>query len=368
MIIDDLGTPSLLVEKERLEHNLRRMQSTAEAGGAQLRPHVKTHKSPWIARRQREAGAEGLTVATPAEAEAFFEDGFEDLRVAYAVVGEPGVAQAAQCYEGKRRPAPVLIEVDVGHGRCGVPWNHPERAETLARRVTEAPALELVGLLTHAGHSYHGPTEGGTPDDALRRVAREERERILAVAEDLRDAGWADPADFEISIGSTPSMTHFANDTRAGFSITEVRPGNYVFYDGMQVALGAAPLDDCALTVLATVTSKRRSEEGTERLYLDAGKKVLTTDRGSYGLDGYGTLLYNAAAMRPWPHARVERLSEEHAWVNVPGGAPFTTGDRLRLVPNHACVTVATQPALTLVDGEDVIETLPVVARGHRAP
>jgi D-serine deaminase-like pyridoxal phosphate-dependent protein len=391
MIVDDLDTPSLLVEKERLERNIRQMQDTAEAGGAQLRPHVKTHKSPAIARRQREAGASGITVATPAEAEAFFEEGFEDLRVAYAVVGErkharlarlmtrgadvsfcvdteAGVEQAAQFYEGRSRSASVLIEVDVGHGRCGVPWNHPGRAETLARRVTEASALRLAGLLTHAGHSYHGPTEGETPDDALRRVAREERERILAVAENLRDAGLADPADFEISIGSTPSMTHFANETRAGFSVTEVRPGNYVFYDGMQVALGAAPLDDCALTALATVTSKRRSEGGTERLYLDAGKKVLTTDRGSYGLDGYGTLLYNAAAMRPWPHARVERLSEEHAWVEVPGGAPFTTGDRLRLVPNHACVTVATQPALTLVDGEDVIETLPVVARGHRAP
>ena len=387
MIIDDLDTPALLVEKERLERNIRRMQSTAEAGGVRLRPHVKTHKSPGIARRQQEVGAEGLTVATPGEAEAFFKEGFDDLRLAYAVVGqrkharlarlmnqgadvsfcvdtEAGIVQAAQFYEGKSAPGRALLEIDVGHGRCGIPWDHPKRAEALARRVAEAPALRLVGLLTHAGQSYHGPREGETPDEALQRVAREERERILAVAEDLRDADLAVPGDFEISIGSTPSMTHFENDTRAGFSITEVRPGNYVFYDAMQVALGAAQLEDCALTALATVTSKRRSKGGTERLYLDAGKKVLTTDTG-YGLDGYGTLLYNAAAMRPWPHARVERLSEEHAWVQVPGGAPFTTGDRVRVVPNHACVTVATQPALQLVEGEELVDTPPVVARGH---
>jgi D-serine deaminase-like pyridoxal phosphate-dependent protein len=403
MIIDDLDTPALLVERARLERNLRRMQEKADAGGARLRPHIKTHKSPWIARRQQEVGAEGITVATPGEAEAFFEEGFEDLRVAYAVVGdrkharlarltnrgadvsfcvdtEAGIEAAAQFYDGKQRPAQVFLEIDVGHGRCGVPWSRPEQAEGLARQVRDASALRLCGLLTHAGHSYHGPAPQGhdpqgaseTPDEALRRVTREERERILSIAERLGEAGLADPARFEVSIGSTPSMTHFPvedeiEDEKAApgnFSVTEVRPGNYVFYDAMQVALGSAALEDCALTALATVTSKRRSEGGTERLYLDAGKKVLTTDTG-YDPSTYGTLLYNAAAMRPWPHARIHRLSEEHAWVQVPGGAPFTTGDRVRVVPNHACVTVATQDVLHLVDGEDVIRALPVVARGH---
>jgi D-serine deaminase-like pyridoxal phosphate-dependent protein len=387
MLIDDLDTPGLLVERDRLERNLRRMQEKADAGGARLRPHIKTHKSPGIARRQSAAGAEGLTVATPAEAEAFFDEGFDDLRVAYAVVGDgkharlarlaeagahvsfcvdtaEGAEAASRFYDEHGEVADVLVEIDVGHGRCGVPWTQPARAEALARRVANLPALRLVGLLTHAGQSYLGPADGETPDDALRRAAREERERILAVAEHLGDANLADPADFEISIGSTPSMTHFENGTRAGFSITEVRPGNYVFYDAMQVALGAAALEDCALTALATVTSKRRSEGGTERLYLDAGKKVLTTDTG-YDTTGYGTLLYNAAAMRPWPHARIHRLSEEHAWVEVPGGAPFTTGNRVRLVPNHACVAAGTQPALHLVDGEEVVQSLPLVARGH---
>ncbi|PSQ98281.1 MAG: metal-activated pyridoxal enzyme [Bacteroidetes bacterium QS_9_68_14] len=395
MIVDDLDTPALLVEKERLERNLRRMQERADAGDARLRPHIKTHKSPPIAQWQQQEGGDGIAVATPGEAEAFFEEGFEDIRVAYTVVGdrkharlarlmnrgaevsfcadtEAGIAAAAQFYDGKQRPARVLLEIDVGHGRCGVPWQRRDRAEARARQIAEAPALQLAGLLTHAGQGYQGPREGETPDEALRRVAREERERILGVAAHLGDAGLADPSGeddpFEISIGSTPSMTHFpVEDEKAAhedFSVTEVRPGNYVFYDAMQVALGSAALEDCALTALATVTSKRRSGEGTERLYLDAGKKVLTTDRGAAG-PGYGTLLYNAAAMRPWPHAQVHRLSEEHAWLEVPGGAPFTTGDRVRVVPNHACVTVATQDVLHLVDGEDVIQTLPVVARGH---
>ena len=392
MIIDDLDTPCLLVERERLERNLRRMQEKADAGGARLRPHVKTHKSPWIARRQAEGGAEGITVATPGEAEAFFAEGFADIRVAYAVVGdgkharlfqlmeegagvsfcvdtEAGAEAAARFYAERSHTADVLLEIDVGHGRCGVPHSQPDRTEALARQVQDAAGLRLAGLLTHAGQSYHGPQDGETPDDALRRTAREERERILSVAARLKEAGLAQPASgnrqFEISIGSTPSLTYFeASENAAGFSVTEVRPGNYVFYDAMQVALGAAALEDCALTALATVTSKRRAGGGTERLYLDAGKKVLTTDTG-WGTDGYGTLLYNAAAMRPWPHAHVARLSEEHAWVEVPGGAPFGVGDRLRLVPNHACVAVATQPSLYLVDGEEVVETLPVAARGH---
>lgn len=390
MLIDDLDTPCLLVEKERLAHNLRHMQQRADAQGARLRPHIKTHKSPAIARRQADGGAEGLTVATPGEAEVFFENGFRDLRVAYTVVGdgkharlarlmdrgaalsfcvdtEEGAEAAARVYgEQGGIAADVLIEIDVGHGRCGVPWERTGEVEALARCVREAPSLHLRGLLTHAGQSYHGPTaEDETPDDALHRAAREERERMLTVAEDLGSHGLAAPADFEISIGSTPSMKHFENDVRAGFSVTEVRPGNYVFYDAMQVALGAAALEDCALTAYATVVSKRRSEGGTERLYLDAGKKVLTTDTG-YGTDGYGLLLYNAAAMRPLPHAAVARLSEEHGWVEVSGGAPFGTGDRLRLVPNHACVTVATQDRLFLVDGEEVVDTLKVKARGHR--
>lgn len=388
MTLDDLATPCLLVEEARLERNLDRMQAKAEANGARLRPHAKTHKSVRIAQEQRERGAEGLTVAKPGEAEVFVEAGFADVRLAYAVVGEEkharllklmerarisfcvdtlGGAEAASAfYAARGAEAEVLLEIDTGHGRCGVPWREERAAAQLAQQIDALPGLRLVGLLTHAGHAYFGPREGEAPSDALRRASEEERDRMLAVAAVFRDAGVTaaqDPAAFEISIGSTPSMKYFENAVQGGFSVSEIRPGNYVFHDAMQVGLGAAKLEECALTVLATVISKRRDRGGTERVYLDAGKKVMTSDRG-YGTSGYGLLLYNAAAMRAHPHAVVTALSEEHAWVEVPGGATFDVGDRLRLVPNHACVAVGTQDEVHLVDGQDVVETLPVDARG----
>jgi D-serine deaminase-like pyridoxal phosphate-dependent protein len=390
MLIDDLPTPSLLVDRDRLARNIDQMQALAGDNDAALRPHVKTHKCPSLARRQLDAGAAGLTVSTVTEAELFVEEaGAEDVRVAYPVVGRDkhdrlaalmdrarisfcvdtvaGARQAAAAYAEAGRTAEVLVEIDVGHGRCGAPWDGDEPVE-LARAVAEHDALELTGILTHAGQAYHGPEDGETETEALERASREERDRMLSVAGRLAEAGvpGAAPGPLEISIGSTPTMAAFANAERNGFQITEVRPGNYVFNDAIQVGLEAADLDDCALTVYTTVVSKRRDASGTERVYLDAGKKVVTTDTG-HGTDGYGTLLYNASFMRPHPHAVIHRLSEEHAWVRVPGGATFGVGDRLRFVPNHACVTVATQDRLHVVDGDEVVATWDVA--GHpRAP
>ena len=384
-LLDDLPTPCLLVEKRRLERNMERMQAKAAANQVVLRPHAKTHKSVWIAERQRALGAKGVTVAKVGEAEVFVEAGFEDVRLAYPVVGpekherllrlmdeahlsfcvdtEVGAGTASAFYAAHDREAEVLLEIDTGHGRCGVPWDGD--ALELAQHIAALPGLKLTGILTHAGQSYRGPEEGETPKEALQRVSAVERDRILDVAMRLRAAEVVDdPTHFDISIGSTPTMAAFENRGLDGFSITEIRPGNYVFYDAMQVALGAAALEDCALTVLTTVVSKRRGADGAERLYLDAGKKVLTTDTG-YGTDGYGLLLYNAAAMRRHPHARLTGLSEEHGWVEVPGGATFGVGDRVRVVPNHACVTVGTQDELVLVDGDEVTRTLAVNARGR---
>ena len=388
MTLDDLSTPCLLVERKRLAENLRAMQATAEEEGVTLRPHIKTHKSTRIAHWQQEEGARGLTVAKTAEAEIFVEAGFDDIRIAYTVVGrdkwarierlrtrakisfcvdtEAGVQAASGYFSQMDEPADVLMEIDTGHHRTGVTWDDTERLASLGRQIEEAPGLTFTGLLTHAGQAYHGPQENETAEVALQRTSSDERDRLLTAAVALKEAGIASvsPESFVLSLGSTPTLSQFTNTERGGFRITEVRPGNYVFYDAMQVALGSCSLDDCALTVWSSIVSKRRDSSGRERLYLDAGKKVLTTDKG-YGIDGHGTLLYNAAAMRPLPHARITGLSEEHGWVEVPGGATVEVGDRLRIVPNHACVTVNTQDRMYLVDGQDVVEALAVDARGR---
>ncbi len=383
MSIDDLPTPALLIDKDRLSLNLDRMQARSRTHAVKLRPHVKTHKSVRLAREQIERGAQGITVAKPSEAEIFVDAGFDDVRVAYPVVGKArlaalvalsgraaisfcvdtieGAQAASDAFASHNRTADVLIEIDTGHGRTGRAWNEGGLIR-FAKNVADLPGLNLIGVLTHEGQSYAGPPEGAEPRQHLKDTMEAARDRLLSAAERLGAAGLADPNTFEVSMGSTPTMKFFQNHTEGGFRITEIRPGNYPFGDAQQVMLGASTLHDCALTVLATVVSKRRVG-GRERLFLDAGKKVLTSDLG-WGIEAYGVPLYNARAMRVLPHLTIYNLSEEHAWCDVPGAATVNVGDRVRIVPNHACVVVAQRDRMYLVDSDDeVVETITVDAR-----
>lgn len=385
MQIDELTTPAVLVDEKRLLANIQQMQAKADAQNVNLRPHVKTHKSVALARRQTEQGAQGITVATVDEAEIFVRAGFSDVRLAYSLVGKEkhkrllalreqatvsfcvdtveGARQASAVYEAAGQVAPVLLEVDTGHHRCGVLWNSPQLVE-LGQEVNRLPGLQLVGVLTHAGQAYEGPKKGETKEEALNRAAREERSRILEAAKRLQDGevvAGAAVETFEISIGSTPTMSRFSNTTQNGFSVTEIRPGNYIFNDAMQVGLGVTDLSNCALTVLTRVVSKHR--EGTrDRIIVDAGTKVFSSDTG-VDTSGHGVILYNAASMRVHPHAAMPRLSEEHGWVYVPGAATFHVGDTMRIVPNHACTTVGLQRQLHLVRDDTVVDTVAVDAR-----
>ena len=384
MLVSDLPTPALLVDRARLHANLDAMQARADAMGVALRPHAKTHKSPDLARLQRARGARGLTVATVDEAEAFAREGFADLRLATPVVG-PGklgrlralasggvrVSFTVDSAEGVRRASEafadgpaveVLLEVDPGYGRCGVPWNDPEAALAVCAAIGHTPGLRLAGVLSHGGDAYAEPLPGESRDEALRRVMDTECERVLGLAEILASGGHLAPGGAEVSVGSTPGVTHFTQHERGGFRVTEIRPGTYVFFDAMQVALGAATLQDCALTCIGTVLSKKRFDDGTERVVTDAGKKALTADTFA-GARGFGTVLYSRQKMIAHPHATVEALSEEHGWVDTPGGSIYDVGDPVLVVPNHACVAVATRAELYLVDGDEVEATWPTVAR-----
>ena len=379
MLVSDLPTPALLVDRARLHANLDAMQARAEAHDVALRPHAKTHKCPEIARLQLARGAQGLTVATVDEAEAFAEAGVDDLRLATPVVNpsalarlaaltasgtrvswtvdsEAGVRRAAEAVPG----AEVLIEVDTGYHRCGVAWDDAPTLTALAQAV-RVSGLRLVGLLSHGGTAYTPADDDQTDEDARRGAMEAERDRVLDAAATLGRAGLLEPGA-ELSVGSTPGVSMFANAERDGFRITEIRPGTYVFMDAMQVALGAARLQDCALVCVGTVLSKRRFADGTERVITDAGKKVLTSDLRP-GSDAFGTVLYSPRTMIAHPHATVSGLSEEHGWVDSPGGVIWDVGDPVFVVPNHACVAVATRRQLHLVDGDEVAETWDVVAR-----
>ncbi|GAB5534922.1 MAG: D-TA family PLP-dependent enzyme [Rubricoccaceae bacterium] len=385
MLVSDLPTPALLIDRARLLANLDAMQARADAAGVALRPHAKTHKSPDVARLQRDRGARGLTVATVDEAEAFAASGFDDIRLATPVIGPTklkrlgalidggtrisftvdtlaGVAHAAKAFSARVQPVEVLIEVDTGYGRCGAEWNDTDALLELAAAVDAAPGLQLAGLLSHGGHAYSGATSGETEAEARQRVMDAERDRMLDVAVRLGEAGHLDAATAELSVGSTPGATQFTNAERGGFRITEIRPGTYVYFDAGQVALGAARLKDCALVCVATVLSKKRFDDGTERDITDAGKKILTADK-RHGHEGYGTVLYSPRTMVANPHTQVVALSEEHGWVDTPGASIYDVGDPVFLVPNHACVAVATRRELYVVDGDEVVETWATVAR-----
>jgi D-serine deaminase-like pyridoxal phosphate-dependent protein len=349
----DLATPALLVDLDVLELNLDTTALTADRG-VSLRPHAKTHKSPELARLQLAAGAVGLSVATVSEAEVFATAGFEDLFIAYPLwvdaakasriralssrarltIGvestEAGHALAAQLGSAAA-DVRLLIEVDSGHHRSGV---QPGDAGALADVLAHS-GLQIAGVFTFPGHSY---SPGVRAD-----VAHQESAALAEAAEALRAAGLAPEV---LSGGATPTLAAVA----AG-SMTEMRPGVYVFGDAQQWELGTMDADRIALTCLATVVSHAGG-----RAVLDSGSKVLGADRAAWAT-GYGRLLDH-------PGARIVQLSEHHAVAELDDGPLPPLGSRVRVVPNHVCNAVNLADTLHVVHDGEVVDRWPVAARG----
>jgi D-serine deaminase-like pyridoxal phosphate-dependent protein len=358
--IDGLETPAVLIDLDVVDRNVAAMAARARSHGVRLRPHAKTHKLPEIARLQLAAGAAGLAVAKTGEAEVFAGAGFDDLFVAYPVVGadkgrrlmelsdrvrlavgvdsEEGARTLSEVFGPARRTLDVVLKVDVGLHRAGVA---PEAAVEVARRIVALPALRLRGVFTHAGQAYLEETVQGVAE-----VGRHEGRTLAAVGQALREAGM--PIE-EVSVGSTPTAPH----AMAEPGVTECRPGNYVYHDASQVGLGSCAIEDCAMTVLATVVSV----PAPDRAVLDAGSKTLSSDPLRPRPGGYGWILGR--------RSRIDRLSEEHGVVSVEPGESFRVGERVRVLPNHACVVSNLHDVLVGVRGERVEAELAVAARGR---
>jgi D-serine deaminase-like pyridoxal phosphate-dependent protein len=367
MLLSDLPTPQVLIDQARLRRNIDRAQQLASNAGVALRPHAKTHKSPIIAKWQIDRGAVGVCCAKVGEAEVFVAAGIANIRLPYPVspsnagrilaladraaisiiVDHLDVARGwSDAMTRAGRTLDVLIKVDVGFHRCGI--DPDEHALEFIQRVAALPGLRLRGLLSHAGHGYHASS-----DDELRGVAHREAEILTSLRDRAVKAGI--PLQ-ELSVGATPTLRFSAAER----GLTELRPGNYVYFDRTQVALGSASLDDCALTVLTSVVTTHAG-----RIILDAGSKTLTNDqaRGITAAPGYGAILTaDGAAIDD--RLTIERLSEEHATVRVSGATALRPGDRVRILPNHSCVVSNLVNEVRLVEGERVIDTLPVAARG----
>ncbi len=357
--LEDLPTPAVLVDIAVVEGNLARMAEAARRAGVKLRPHAKTHKLPEIGRMQLAAGASGLALAKTSEAEVFAAAGFEDLFLAYPIAGrgkperllaladrvrlaagvdsEAGARALGAPFRAAGRTIDVLLKVDCGLHRVGVA---PEKAAEAALRIVEAPGVRLRGLFTHAGHAYHQDRP-----ERVAAVGRAEGETMARAAAEVRAAGV--PIE-EVSVGSTPSARHAMSVA----GVTECRPGNYVYNDASQVSLGTCPLEHCALTVLATVVSV---PEPT-RAVLDAGSKTLSSDPLRPAPGGYGFLLGRAS--------RVARLSEEHGVVEVVAGERFFVGERVRVLPNHACVVSNLHDRVYVVRDGKIEGEWRVAARG----
>ena len=280
------------------------------------------------------------------------------------IVDHPAVARQwsdAMVRAGKH--VDVLVKVDVGFHRCGIDPS-AAGAVDMIKGVAALPGLRLRGLLAHAGHAYHAHSE-----DELRQMAEDEAATLRDLVAKCRKAGVAID---EVSAGATPP----ARFSLQQHGFTEFRPGNYVYFDRTQVALGAATLDDCALTVMARVVSK----PAADRIILDSGSKTLTNDgaRGFQLAPGYGTVLRGTGRHSSTGRSVltgddltadddlvIERLSEEHATVKVTSGSTdLEPGDRVRIVPNHSCVVSNLVDQAWLVEG-NAAEPLPIAARGR---
>ena len=335
-----MDTPAVLVDLDIVEANIARMAAFALRTGIALRPHVKTHKSLAMARRQLAAGAAGLAVATTSEALVMSRSGVEDLLLAYPTIGKRKleriaplvkaggltlVSDSPEATEGYHRLAehlrctiPVLVEVDTGMDRVGV---EPPAVLKAAREIALTPGLELRGVMTHAGHAHDASDVRG-----IERVARHEAAVMGLVREELETAG----LDVEVvSAGSTLTAPYLMADD----GITEIRPGTYIYNDLRTLACYACTADALAMTALATVVSRNG-----ERVTLNTGSKTLSAT--THSIFGYGQL-------RGLPVTEITHLSEEHATLRLPDDEPHLgIGDRVQVVPIHACVWSDLQPEI----------------------
>jgi len=351
-IARQFGTPAVVVDLDVVERNIVRVQRHLDGLGIANRPHIKTHKSPELARVQRAVGAKGITCQKLGEAEVFAEAGFHDILISYNVFGEQKEARMAalmrrlpveltvaadnpvtidgldRAGRAAGRPVGIVIECDTGRKRAGV--ETPAEAVQLAVEAAHREGLQFRGLM------FYPPEDGW---DASQRFLDD------ALA-GLREHGL--PIEI-ISTGGSPNLPHVGKLKGA----TEHRAGTYIFNDRMQVKAGVASLEDCALKVYATIVSRA----GAERGILDAGSKTLTADTG--GLDGHGYIVEH-------PEARIVRFAEEHGFLDLAAcNDRPNVGVVVRIVPNHVCVVVNMVDRMVAVRGDEIVGEIEVAARGR---
>jgi D-serine deaminase-like pyridoxal phosphate-dependent protein len=370
MNIEKLDTPNLILDKARLVRNIDAMTSRVRELGVNLRPHLKTAKSASVAKLAVKDNAGGITVATLSEAEYFFEKGFNDIIYASCIIpsnldrvstllskgaclkiitDNTEVARAiANFAPPENINFKVMIEVDCGEHRTGITFSEPALLK-IASILNDAQNTDLEGVLTHAGHSYACRTVEEMAD-----IAEEERFAVVSAAEILRKNGYKCPT---VSAGSTPCVM-FARDATG---LTEVRPGVHMFGDMFHAGLGTRKIDEIAVTVLASVIAHRKNDN---QLYINAGGLALSKDRATRVFEGLADCGYgrvcNSKTAEPISDLFVQSVHQEHGLVVSKNPLPFDLlpiGSKVRIMPNHVCMTAAAYNAYQVVEGgTDIID------------
>ena len=362
MKISDLDTPVLLVDADALARNVARMKEMTEAAGIHYRPHSKTHKSAAIARMQIDAGAVGVCCAKLGEAEVMAANGIGNILITTAVVGESKIGRLlhacnqapiavvadnaanvdmlGRMAQAAGRKLDVLVEADVGQGRCGV--QTPAEAVALAQPIDGHPWLAFGGV-----QGYQGKIQ------MIGDIAQREAEtaagldRLVAVVDAIEKAGIGVPVKTGGGTGTSPF------DLARGL-LTEIQPGSYVFMDSRYGGIGwpgtNAPPFEQALFILTTVVSKPLPG----RAVVDAGLKSASSDHGPPVVHDANGGVFDFGG-------------DEHGIITMAGGGdvPLEVGDRLRLVPSHCDTTVNLYDQYVVVQGDAVVDVWPVDARGR---
>ncbi|OLC06736.1 MAG: hypothetical protein AUH41_12215 [Gemmatimonadetes bacterium 13_1_40CM_66_11] len=352
----DVATPALLLYRDVMERNLKQMADKARRVGVSLRPHIKTHKCLELGRRQVENGAQGITVSTLFEAEAFARGGFTDLTWAFPL--DPSHVAHVQRIAGGRATLRVILDdldtakalagtglhvwlkVDCGYHRAGVDPSSRYGLE-VARELGAERGLVFDGILSHSGHAYRTRNK-----DEAAQIAEQERQVMAWFAELLRKDGLPVRG---VSVGSTPAMTAAKSLT----GVTEARPGNYIFYDRTMVLIGCCEPQDVAVSVLATVVSH---QPGASHFVVDAGALSLSKDLGPthVGLEpAFG-------AVKDHPELTVASVSQEHGLIRAAASAAiegkFKVGQQIEIIPNHSCLTEAHFDEYVVIEGGRVMD------------
>jgi len=364
-MFDSIETPSVIIEMGKVKRNISSMAKDIRGKGCSLRPHIKTHKIPELALMQLGYGACGITCAKLSEAKVMAESGIKDIFIAYPVIGKDKIARALELNNEVRlilgvdseRGALALseaalatgtvfevrLEIDTGLRRTGIA---PHKAAEMARLISGMQGISFGGIYT-----FRGSVFDGKPTTDTIAAGKQEGAILTGVKRDIEKLG-IEVRD--VSAGSTPTARSVAEVD----GITEVRPGTYIFNDMMQTNIGAAVIEDCAVTLLVTVIST----PSPDLAIIDGGSKTFAADAKMgttpFYLEGYGRILGYEGLI-------LERLTEEHGMiVSGSGETGLEIGKRLRVIPNHVCTTINLHDHVYLLEEDGNIRKVKVAARG----